>query len=61
MSTKARSQNSGDRIQNGRWSTFCILTSGFCLPRRLFDKARFLQYSYKGLASCVFCSRATAL
>ena len=26
-----------------------------------FDKRQFLLYSYKGLASCVFCSRATAL
>ncbi len=38
-----------------------ILTSGFCPHRGQFDKRQFVQYSYKGLASCVFCSRATAL
>jgi hypothetical protein len=26
-----------------------------------FDNCHFVLYSYKGLASCVFCSRATAL
>jgi hypothetical protein len=67
MSTELRRKKPEFRIQNSEsfqsnWSGAGILTSEFCLVLLVqFDNRHFLLYSYKGLASCVFCSRATAL